>query len=545
MLLQAQPDAVPRACPPWMCLLLAIQDPVYPRAGRTAPCHEELAAVPGQAGAALLLAFPHSSATIQNALRPPDFAVHIGASLFWYASDVLMTGGFMLACVLVLQSSGSTPSGPLVTAMSRLATEHKADRASMGNAHRKRKMAEAFPSSSNAPAITKLNPNSKTLPPLSMGQPQGNAASGSQLQQPSFQGSLVSAAQQPSFARATSHPLPGLPAMDSRKRVKAESSAAMSAPGVSVQSAGKQSSGSMLAPSARKASSSKQASVGKQSPGDAQTHTEDSSRHTALRQTSPLQADCVTSPPAADVQLGSTAAAAGTQPAAHMPQEQQVAFPFRIVKAKTAQPASSSDMMAKSVATHMVTAGQAAACGPAAPAAAATQVSAVSASTAKPEVDQAAVSMDGENCMEALAEAAAAASEGSAASSSSREHSDDDKDAAEILRDLHNSAERPHNLAPDAGQRPTTSAPHAQLVPDLLLSCLHLFQIRCWAVCGTQSTKHALACCCICTCCNSTQEAAMHVVNNLDSCLKLLMQGWHSSQARVIRREKSQSLQSL
>lgn len=379
-------------------------------------------------------------------------------------------------CVLVLQSSGSTPSGPLVTAMSRLATEHKADRAVMGNAHRKRKMAEAFPSSSNAPAITKLNPNSKTLPPLSMGQPQANAASGSQLQQPSFQGSLVSAPQQPSFARATSHPLPGLPAMDARKRVrKAESASAMSAPGVSVQSAGKQSSGSKLAPSAKRASSSKQASVSKQSSGDAQTRTEDSSRHTALRQPSPLQADCVTSPPAADVQLGSTATAVGPQPAAHMQQEQQVAFPFRIVKAKTAQPASSSDVMAKSSVTHMVTAGHAAARAPGAPAAAATQVSAVSAFTAKPEVNQAAVSMDGENCMEALAEAAAAASEGSAASSSSRNHTDDDKDAAEILRDLHNSAERPHNLAPDAGQCPAGWDPHAQLVPDLLSGCLHLF----------------------------------------------------------------------
>ena len=394
---------------------------------------------------------------------PPDLAgqphlapVALG-SCSLHTNDWCITDGLMLTsgCWLVLQSSGSTPSGPLVTAMSRLATVNKADRAIMGNAHRKRKMAEAFPSSSNAAGITKLNPNSKTLPPLSMGQPQANAASGSQLQQPSFQGSLVSAAQPPSFARATSQPPPGLPAMDARKRVKAESAAAMSAPGVSFQSASKHSSGSKQAPSAKRAATSKQASVSKQSSEDAQTRTDGSSRHTASRQASPPQADCVTSPPAA--QWDSAAAASGPQSAAHMPPEQQVAFPFRIVKAKAAQPASSSGVIGHSSVTHMAAAGQAAASGPAAPAAAAAmQVSAVSASTAKPEVNQAAVSVGGKNCMDALAEAAAAASEGSAASSSSREHTDDDKDAAEILRDLHNSAERPQNITPEAGQWPTS-----------------------------------------------------------------------------------------
>ena len=357
------------------------------------------------------------------------------------------------ACLLMLQSSGSTPSGHLVTAMSRLATENKADRASMGNAHRKRKMAEAFPSSSNAVGITKLNPNSKTLPPLSMGQPQANAASGSQLQHPSFQGSLVSAAQPPNFMRATSQPPLGLPAMDARKRVKAESAAAMSAPGVSFQSASKQSSGSKQAPSAKRAATSKQASVSKQSSEDAQTRTDGSSRHTASSEPSPPHADCVTSPPAAKAHSGTAAAVSGAQPAAHMPPEQNVAFPFRIVKAKAVQPASSSGVIGNSLVTHM-TAGQAAASGSAVPAAAATQVSAVSAPTAKPDVNQAAVSVGGENCMDALAEAAAAASEGSAASSSSHEHTDDDKDAAEILRDLHNSAERPQNVTPAAGQCP-------------------------------------------------------------------------------------------
>lgn len=365
---------------------------------------------------------------------------------------------------LTLQTTGSTPSGTLVTAMSRLATENKADRATKGNAHRKRKMAEAFPPSSNAVGITKLNPNSKTLPPLSMGQPQPNAASGSQLQQPSFQGSLVSAAQAPSFAHAASQPPSSLPAMDASKRIKAESAAAMSAPGISFQSASKQSTGSKQAPSTRRAGTSKQASFSRQSSGDAPTRTDGSSRHTASRQPTPPLADCVTSPLAAVLPPGS-AVAPGLQAAAQMPQEQQVAFPFRIVKAKAAQPASSAVMTDKSSVMHTEATGQAAASKSAAPAAAAAaavkQLSGVSACTVKAEVDQA-VSVGGENCMDALAEAAAAASEGSAASSSSREHTDDDKDAAEILRDLHNSAERPQNITPDAGECCRSWAPSCQ-----------------------------------------------------------------------------------
>ena len=58
VLLQTKPDAVPRACSSWMCLLLAIQDPVHPCTRCTASCHEELAAVPCKAGAALLSAPP-------------------------------------------------------------------------------------------------------------------------------------------------------------------------------------------------------------------------------------------------------------------------------------------------------------------------------------------------------------------------------------------------------------------------------------------------------------------------------------------------------
>lgn len=50
VLLQAKSDALLRACSPWLCLLLALQDPVHPCARCTAPCNEELAAVPCQAG---------------------------------------------------------------------------------------------------------------------------------------------------------------------------------------------------------------------------------------------------------------------------------------------------------------------------------------------------------------------------------------------------------------------------------------------------------------------------------------------------------------
>ena len=347
--------------------------------------------------------------------------------------------------------------------MSRLATRNKADRATKGNAHRKRKMAEAFPPSSNGVGIAKLNPNSKTLPPLSMGQPQSNAASGSPSHQPSFQGSLVSGSQPPSFVRASSQPLAGLPTMDASKRVKLEQGAAASAPGSRPQpKSSRQPSVSKQAPNARRPGSSKQTSASRQSSEDAQTHTDRSSKQTASRQRSPPLADCVTSAtasgPSDPVNRPEAPTAASVNPQQRSREaEEQVTFPFRIVKGKAAQPASSSGLIGSSSAADAAaaTAAQPAASKPAVPAqpgGAHPQASAgaVSASVAGPEDNQAAASAGGENCMDALAEAAAAASEGSAASSSS--HTDDDKDAAEILRDLHNSAGLPQNVSPNGGE---------------------------------------------------------------------------------------------
>ena len=325
--------------------------------------------------------------------------------------------------------------------MSRLATENKAGRATKGNTHRKRKMAEAFPPAATSVGIAKLNPNSKTLPPLSMGQPQSNTAPGSQLQQPSFQGSLVSASQPVSFVRSNSQPPPGLPSMNAKKRVKVESAAAVSAPGVSFQSGSKQSTGSKQALGAKRAGPIKQTSGSRQSSEDAQTRTDGSSKPAASRHPSPPPADSVDS--AAAHRIAASGAAPQTQQATLAPEEEQVTFPFRIVKAKTAQPAGSSGHIGNSSVAHTA-AVQPAASKPAMPAAA------VSASVAKPADTPAAASVGGDNCMNALAEAAAAASEGSAASSSS--HTDDDKDAAEILRDLHNSAGLPQNISPDASE---------------------------------------------------------------------------------------------
>ena len=328
--------------------------------------------------------------------------------------------------------------------MSRLATENKAGRATKGNAHRKRKMAEALPPTTNGVGIAKLNPNSKTLQPLSMGQPQSNVAPGSQLQQPSFQGSLVSANQPVSFVRSNSQLPPGLPSMHAKKRFKVESAATVNAPGVSFQSGSKQALG------AKQAGPIKQSSGSRQSSEDAQTHTDGSSKPAASRHPSSLPADSVDS--AAVHGIAAAGAAPQTQQATQGPEEQQVAFPFRIVTAKAAQPAGSSRCIGNTLVTRTAAAAeQPAAPKPAMPTAASSRApaSAVSASMAKPGDTQAAASVGGENCMDALAEAAAAASEGSAASSSS--HTDDDKDAAEILRDLHNSAGLPQNISPDAG----------------------------------------------------------------------------------------------
>ena len=340
-----------------------------------------------------------------------------------------------------------------MTAMSRLATEHKADRATKDNPHRKRKSAEAFPSNTGV-AIAKLNPNSKTLPPLSMGQQNKSASAGpSSQQQPTFQGSLVSAAQaHSSMHRQHSGSQPTLEqaqnGKDARKRVKVEQRAAAN----SGPQAGLQASFSRQTSGSKQTTASKQRSGSRQSSDDAQTHTEVGSQHLTSRQSSPQlrNADTVASA-AAHQPPASIAGSSVLQHANQAPLEQQVSFPFRLVMPKTTQSApgvSSSALNGQQAATRLPAAqpgasqtvtmqassSQQAAAQPA------TSLPVAFQSVTKREETVPAASGDGENCMAALAEAAAAASEGSAASSSSHAHSDDDEDAAAILRDLHNSA---------------------------------------------------------------------------------------------------------
>ena len=322
--------------------------------------------------------------------------------------------------------------------MSRLASEHKADRATKDNPHRKRKSAEAFPAN-NGVGIAKLNPNSKTLPPLSMGQQNKSASTGpSAHQQPAFQGSLVSAAQaHNSMHRQHSGSQPPMGQLqEARKRVKLEQpSAAVS----------RQTSGSKQASGSKHTAASRQRSGSRQSSDDGQTNTEGVSQVVGSHQSSQQATnhDTVTSAPAPQ----QPASAPGSSVAQHTPQEQQVTFPFRLVMPRAAQPAAG-------VSSSVLNGHRAASQLPAEQPAASQQVPLQAQS--QPEALSAArqdggVPVEGENCMAALAEAAAAASEGSAASSSSLANSDDDQDAAAILRDLQNSAGPAPQTSPSEG----------------------------------------------------------------------------------------------
>lgn len=362
-----------------------------------------------------------------------------------------------------MQGAGSSPSDTLMTAMSRLATEHKADRATKDNPHRKRKSAEAFPAN-NGVGITKLNPNSKILPPLSMGQQTKSASAGpSAQQQPSFQGSLVSAAQpQSSMHRQHSgsqlslqQPQHGLKA---RKRVKLEqASAANSDPQAYAQAAAsKQTSGSRQTSGTKITAASKQRSGSRQSSDDAQTNTEGASQHMGAHQSNQqLTNDDTVTSAAASRATASLPEASLAQHAPQVPPEQQVSFPFRLLVPKAAHPAvglSSSALDSHSAAPHPPSAMPAAAqSAQAATQAAGSQPSAW-ASAVQHDGSAHTASADGDNCMAALAEAAAAASEGSAASSSSLVNSDDDQDAAAILRDLQHGAGRAQHLSPSEGE---------------------------------------------------------------------------------------------
>ena len=340
--------------------------------------------------------------------------------------------------------------------MSRLASEHKADRATKDNPHRKRKSAEAFPGN-NGVGIAKLNPNSKTLPPLSMGQQNKSASTGpSAHQQPAFQGSLVSAAQaHNSIHRQHSGLQPPMGQLqEARKRVKLEQpSAAVS----------RQTSGSKQASGSKHTAASRQRSGSRQSSDDGQTNTEGMSQLVGSHQSSQQATnhDTVTSAPAPH-QPASAPGSSVTQHAQHTPQEQQVTFPFKLVMPRAAQPAAG---VSSSVLNGHRAASQLPAEQPAAsqqvPLQASSQPAALSAAR-----QDGGVPAEGENCMAALAEAAAAASEGSAASSSSLANSGDDQDAAAILRDLQNSAGPAPQTSPSEGDYNSRRTWHVLAVHD-------------------------------------------------------------------------------
>ncbi|KAL0052381.1 hypothetical protein WJX82_001231 [Trebouxia sp. C0006] len=99
---------------------------------------------------------PANTTAKQCSCRPSQMRclghAHHGCVCYWpskilytHVPDAQLLAMKGLLQSLVKQSSGSTPSDTLMTAMSRLASEHKADRATKDNPHRKRKSAEAFP----------------------------------------------------------------------------------------------------------------------------------------------------------------------------------------------------------------------------------------------------------------------------------------------------------------------------------------------------------------------------------------------------------------
>ena len=374
--------------------------------------------------------------------------------------------------------------------MSRLATEHKADRAAKDNPHRKRKSVDAF-AANNGVGVTRLNPNSKTLPPLSMGQQNKSTSAGpSGQQQAVFQGSLVAASQ---LGRATSQQQYGFePPLGqshaARKKFKFESAAANSGSQARTQSSGsKQTSGG------RQTAPAKQRSGSRQSSDDGQTKTECASHHLASHQSTQQLATADTVTSAAPQPLASiseptvTPQARQTRQAQQIHPEQQVNFPFRLVMPRTAHfapGAVSSSWNGHAAAQPLVPTVT-----PAAP-----KLVTENGFASQPVVQQStaslltacqserqqeeclpAVSVDGQNCMAALAEAAAAASEGCAASSSSHAHPDDDQDAAAILRDLQNDAGAPQHASQAGGEW--------RFALDASLSPFSLMCIRCCSPC--------------------------------------------------------------
>ena len=227
---------------------------------------------------------------------------------------------------------------------------------------------------------------------------------------------------------------------DAKKRVKLEhtgtnsgSQARAQASGSKQASSSKQAMGTKHTASSKLASASRLQSASRHSSEDAKTNTDSAGQQSSQQLPN---ADTLTSAPAPQ-QLVGMAGNPVMQRAPKVPQEQQVSFPFRLVKPRAAQAAPGQI----SAAVHAsIAASQQA------------QASDAPQAVSQDQDSRPTASIGGDNCMAVLAEAAAAASEGSAASSSSHAHSDDDQDAAAILRDLQNSAGPPQRIGSQEGQ---------------------------------------------------------------------------------------------
>ena len=293
-----------------------------------------------------------------------------------------------------VQGSTNSASGTLITAMSRLASESKAD-APLRNAHRKRKMQEAPPCGAAA-GLNKLKPSTMSLPPVSLPK---------QTQKPAASASVpTSAVQRSGSAQTGSAAALGhsQPQSSGSKQAKTGSQSNLSANKRAKHEQINDSNASYLHRLATPASAFST---------DADTMTDGSSQHQGAAQ---LPAQTFSSSnnvmpaltrffdPVHAIPL-TAQASTSIQDHAHKPE------------ARGPVTHSAAEQDSESVAQHS--------------------------SMTAPDCTEQSVDrqLAADSSMAALADAAAAASEGSAESSSSHAGTDDDKDAAAILRELRSS----------------------------------------------------------------------------------------------------------
>lgn len=313
-----------------------------------------------------------------------------------------------------VQGSTSSASGTLITAMSRLASESKAD-APLRNAHRKRKMQEAPPCGAAA-GLNKLKPSTMSLPPVSLPK---------QTQKPAASVMQASAVQRSGSAQTGSAAASGhsQPQSSGSKQAKTGSQSNLSANKRAKHEQVNDSSASHLHRLATPAAAFST---------DTDTETDGSSQHQGAAQ---LPAQTFSSSnnvmpaltrffdPVHAIPL-TAQASTSMQDHAHKPE------------ARGAVTHCAAEQDSESVAQHS--------------------------SMTAPECTEQSVDAQpaADSSMAALADAAAAASEGSAESSSSHAGTDDDKDAAAILRDLRTSPS------------PQPSVASGQCVPFIDKACM-------------------------------------------------------------------------